>query len=87
VSFFQFLSFDLISYLLPLLCLQSFADIAQAPTERLQALPGFGQVKVKRVKEAFEKPFRNNATSSTPDSFSQQQKQVPSDTPAQQDVV
>jgi len=65
----------------------SFADIAQAPTERLQALPGFGQVKVKRVKEAFERPFRNNATSSTPDSFSQQQKQVPSDTPAQQDVV
>jgi DNA excision repair protein ERCC-1 len=29
----------------------------------LQALPGFGQVKVKKIKDAFEKPFRNHATS------------------------
>jgi len=49
----------------------SFADVAKASTERLQTLPGFGQVKVKRVKDAFEKPFRNHATSSTLESFSQ----------------
>lgn len=45
--------------------LQSFADIAKAPSDRLQHLPGFGQVKVKRLKEAFEKPFRNSVTSAT----------------------
>jgi len=28
-------------------------------------LPGFGQVKVKRIKDTFEKPFRNKATSAT----------------------
>jgi len=44
----------------------SFSDIAKASTDRLQTLPGFGQVKVKKVKDAFEKPFRNNATSSLP---------------------
>jgi len=46
----------------------SFADVAKASTERLQTLPGFGQVKVKRVKDAFEKPFRHNATSHALDS-------------------
>jgi len=45
----------------------SFADVARAPSERLQMLPGFGQVKVKRMKDAFEKPFRNNTTNSTLD--------------------
>ncbi|TEB38239.1 DNA repair protein rad10 [Coprinellus micaceus] len=40
----------------------SFAKISQASTDQLQNLPGFGQVKVKNVKSAFEKPFRNNAT-------------------------
>ncbi|KIM75474.1 hypothetical protein PILCRDRAFT_827178 [Piloderma croceum F 1598] len=43
--------------------LGSFADIAKTPADRLQALPGFGQVKVKKIKDAFEKPFRNHATS------------------------
>ncbi|KAJ7579146.1 restriction endonuclease type II-like protein [Mycena floridula] len=42
----------------------SFAGISKATTDQLQNLPGFGQVKVKNVKNAFEKPFRNNATSS-----------------------
>jgi len=46
--------------------LGSFADIAKTPADRLQNLPGFGQVKVKKIKDAFEKPFRNNATSSLP---------------------
>ena len=32
----------------------------------MQALPGFGQVKVKKIKDAFEKPFRNHATSTLP---------------------
>lgn len=29
----------------------------------MQTLPGFGQVKVRRIKDAFEKPFRNQSTS------------------------
>lgn len=44
---------------------QSFADISKASSDRLQTLPGFGQVKVRRIKDAFEKPFRNQSTSST----------------------
>ncbi|KAG1858098.1 restriction endonuclease type II-like protein [Suillus subluteus] len=43
--------------------LGSFADIARAPSDRLQSLPGFGPVKVRRIKDAFDKPFRNRATS------------------------
>lgn len=45
--------------------LGSFADIAKTSSDRLQNLPGFGQVKVKRIKEAFEKPFRNSVTNAT----------------------
>ncbi|KAF8554698.1 hypothetical protein OG21DRAFT_1508592 [Imleria badia] len=44
--------------------LGSFADISNASSDRLQTLPGFGQVKVRRIKDAFEKPFRNQSTSS-----------------------
>ncbi|KAJ8076520.1 ssDNA endonuclease and repair protein rad10 [Marasmius tenuissimus] len=40
----------------------SIAAIAKATPEQLGNLPGFGQVKVKNMKNAFEKPFRNNAT-------------------------
>ncbi|KAF8893821.1 restriction endonuclease type II-like protein, partial [Infundibulicybe gibba] len=40
----------------------SFSGVAKATTEQLQNLPGFGQVKVKNMKNAFEKPIRNNAT-------------------------
>ncbi|KAF8664374.1 hypothetical protein AX16_000745 [Volvariella volvacea WC 439] len=40
----------------------SFANIAKATPEQLQNLPGFGQVKVKNIKNAFEKPLRNQAT-------------------------
>ncbi|TFK54415.1 hypothetical protein OE88DRAFT_1695777 [Heliocybe sulcata] len=43
----------------------SFAEIASTPSSRLLSLPGFGQVKVRRMKDAFEKPFRNQATSIT----------------------
>ncbi|KAF8135495.1 restriction endonuclease type II-like protein [Boletus edulis] len=43
--------------------LGSFADISRTSSERLQTLPGFGQVKVRRIKDAFEKPFRNQSTS------------------------
>lgn len=43
---------------------QSFANVSKATANQLQNLPGFGQVKVKNIKNAFEKPFRNNATSS-----------------------
>jgi DNA excision repair protein ERCC-1 len=45
-------------------CLKSFADIAKVTPSQLQNLPGFGHVKVKRTKEAFENPFRNHATTS-----------------------
>jgi len=43
--------------------LGSFADISRASSDRLQTLPGFGQVKVRRIKDALEKPFRNQSTS------------------------
>ncbi|KAJ7084484.1 restriction endonuclease type II-like protein [Mycena belliarum] len=42
--------------------LGSFANISRATSDQLQNLPGFGQVKVKNIKNAFEKPIRNNAT-------------------------
>ncbi|KAK0212745.1 restriction endonuclease type II-like protein [Desarmillaria ectypa] len=42
----------------------SFSNIAKAETTQLQILPGFGQVKTRNIKNAFEKPFRNNATTS-----------------------
>lgn len=42
---------------------KSFANIAKASNDQLQNLPGFGQVKVKNIKNAFDKPFRNHATS------------------------
>ncbi|KAJ3977591.1 restriction endonuclease type II-like protein [Lentinula raphanica] len=40
----------------------SIANIAKAQPEQLANLPGFGQVKVKNIKNAFEKPLRNHAT-------------------------
>ncbi|KAI0052793.1 hypothetical protein FA95DRAFT_1163032 [Auriscalpium vulgare] len=42
----------------------SFANIARATSDQLSQLPGFGPKKVARMKDAFERPFRNNATSS-----------------------
>ena len=42
---------------------QSFAKIAQADTEQLARLPGFGPKKVSRLKDAFERPFRTGTTS------------------------
>ncbi|KAI1798264.1 DNA repair protein rad10 [Ganoderma leucocontextum] len=44
----------------------SLAAISKASSEQLQNLPGFGQVKAKRIQDAFNKPFRNNATSALP---------------------
>ncbi|KIM40066.1 hypothetical protein M413DRAFT_73556 [Hebeloma cylindrosporum] len=41
----------------------SFANISRATTDQLQNLPGFGHIKVKNIKNAFDKPFRNHATS------------------------
>ena len=41
---------------------QSFADIADAPAERLEKLPGFGQVKVKRLRDVFDRPFQGTRT-------------------------
>ncbi|KAJ7072248.1 restriction endonuclease type II-like protein [Mycena amicta] len=40
----------------------SFANIARATSDQLQDMPGFGQVKVRNIKNAFEKPLRNHAT-------------------------
>ncbi|KAF9462478.1 restriction endonuclease type II-like protein [Collybia nuda] len=40
----------------------SFANVAKATPDQLRNLPGFGQVKVKNIKNAFDKPIRNNAT-------------------------
>jgi len=47
----------------------SVADIARASSEQLQNLPGFGPVKAKRVKDAFEKPFYHSGTASLPSEF------------------
>ncbi|RPD65427.1 DNA repair protein rad10 [Lentinus tigrinus ALCF2SS1-7] len=44
----------------------SFAAVSRASSEQLQNLPGFGQVKAKRIQDAFNKPFRNNSTSAIP---------------------
>ncbi|KAF9529382.1 restriction endonuclease type II-like protein [Crepidotus variabilis] len=52
----------------------SFAKIAKATPEQLQNLPGFGQVKVKNINNALDKPFRNQATSSITTSLSQQKQ-------------
>lgn len=41
---------------------QSFANISKVTTDQLQTLPGFGQVKVNNIKNAFKKPFRNQTT-------------------------
>jgi hypothetical protein len=51
---------------------QSFADIANAPAERLEKLPGFGQVKVKRLVDAFDKPFQGTRTVVLPPSTQSQ---------------
>ena len=53
---------------------QSFANVSKVTTDQLQSLPGFGQVKVKNIKNAFEKPFRNQTTTSL--SISQTRKSV-----------
>ncbi|KAF9033276.1 DNA repair protein rad10 [Hymenopellis radicata] len=53
----------------------SFANISKADSTRLQNLPGFGQVKVKNIRNAFEKPFRNNATNSL--ATSSRTRQIP----------
>lgn len=57
--------------------LGTFADVAKASSDRLQNLPGFGQVKVKRIKEAFEKPFHTK-TANTMHSLSNQGDVLPS---------
>ncbi|KAH8828002.1 restriction endonuclease type II-like protein [Flagelloscypha sp. PMI_526] len=40
----------------------SFSGIARASPEQLQSLPGFGNVKVKNIKTAFDKPIRHAGT-------------------------
>jgi DNA excision repair protein ERCC-1 len=59
---------------------QSFARIATASSDRLSALPGFGAVKVRRMKEAFDRPFRAEPPSTVPafDSHASQATPVPS---------
>lgn len=52
--------------------LKSFANIAKATPDQLRNLPGFGQVKVKNIKNTFDKPLRNNATRTLPVVISQQ---------------
>jgi DNA excision repair protein ERCC-1 len=64
--------------------IQSFSDIAKATPGQLQNLPGFGQVKVRRTKEAFEKPFRNKATTTL---FSSAHSQAPNTISALQGQV
>ncbi|TFK75381.1 DNA repair protein rad10 [Pluteus cervinus] len=58
----------------------SFANVAQASPDQLQNLPGFGQIKVKNMKTAFEKPFRNQATASLADSSGTQRATTTTET-------
>lgn len=51
----------------PLTRSQSFANISKATSDQLRNLPGFGQVKVKNIENAFKKPFRNDATTKLTD--------------------
>ncbi|KAF8219923.1 DNA repair protein rad10 [Tricholoma matsutake] len=44
----------------------SFSNISKANPDQLRNLPGFGQVKVKNIKNAFDKPVRNKATRTLP---------------------
>ena len=55
---------------------QSFANVSNVTTDQLQSLPGFGQVKVRNVKNAFEKPFRNQTTTSLSQVTPQKHKTV-----------
>lgn len=58
---------------------QSFANISKATSDQLRNLPGFGQVKVRNIENAFRKPFRNNATAKLvdfPHPESSQQNQI-----------
>ncbi|KAL9711936.1 ssDNA endonuclease and repair protein rad10 [Leucoagaricus gongylophorus] len=57
----------------------SFANISKATSDQLRNLPGFGQVKVRNIENAFRKPFRNNATAKLvdfPHPESSQQNQI-----------
>ncbi|VDB94879.1 unnamed protein product [Peniophora sp. CBMAI 1063] len=52
----------------------SFASIAKASADDLAQLPGFGPKKVARMKDAFDRPFRNAGTSTLAQSQSQIQE-------------
>jgi DNA excision repair protein ERCC-1 len=52
---------------------KSFSNISKANPDQLRNLPGFGQVKVKNIKNAFDKPVRNKATRMLPITASQDQ--------------
>ena len=45
---------------------QSVADMAKATPEQLLLCPGFGQVKVRRLREAFDKPFHVGQSGNKP---------------------
>jgi len=53
--------------------MKSFSNISKANPDQLRNLPGFGQVKVKNIKNAFDKPVRNKATRMLPITASQDQ--------------
>ncbi|KAF5354644.1 hypothetical protein D9756_005353 [Leucocoprinus leucothites] len=45
----------------------SFANMSKATSDQFRNLPGFGQVKVRNIENAFKKPFRNDATTKLTD--------------------
>ncbi|KXN85386.1 Mating-type switching protein swi10 [Leucoagaricus sp. SymC.cos] len=45
----------------------SFANMTKATSDQFRNLPGFGQVKVRNIENAFKKPFRNDATTKLTD--------------------
>ncbi|KAJ3568396.1 hypothetical protein NP233_g5741 [Leucocoprinus birnbaumii] len=46
---------------------KSFANMSKATSDQFRNLPGFGQVKVRNIENAFKKPFRNDATTKLTD--------------------
>jgi len=62
----------------------SFANIARASTEHLQNLPGFGPVKVKNIKNAFEKPVQTKAMDVLGETNEPQNPQTPNYEPGRE---
>ncbi|KIO32251.1 hypothetical protein M407DRAFT_66861, partial [Tulasnella calospora MUT 4182] len=60
-----------------------FTSMSHASFEQLQQCPGFGKVKARRVKDAFEKPFFPGREANAPDSSTQSSRKGKEKAPGQ----